>query len=128
MNEFRVEEDGVDSGYIFKDFLENITKTTFDTQCGLFKETTNHLLHPHPASPTILDFIWYSICHIFPRKLKEKHNYLHNFLTLDPEMYWNLLSLNHYDGDVSQLGLYFVCENSEYAKQKEEEMLAGGKG
>ena len=37
VNEFGVEEAGVDGGGIFKDFMENITKAAFDIQYGLFK-------------------------------------------------------------------------------------------
>ena len=37
VNEFGVEEAGIDGGGIFKDFMENITQTAFDVQYGLFK-------------------------------------------------------------------------------------------
>lgn len=148
VNEFGVEEPGVDGGGIFKDFMENITKTAFDIQYGLFKETADHLLYPNPASGTIhpehlqyFEFLGKILgkamfegilvdipfATFFLSKLKEKHNYLHDLPSLDPELYRNLLSLKHYDGDVSQLGLYFVSENNEYGEQKEEEMLPGGR-
>lgn len=148
VNEFGVEEPGVDGGGIFKDFMENITKTAFDIQYGLFKETADHLLYPNPASGTIhpehlqyFEFLGKILgkamfegilvdipfATFFLSKLKEKHNYLHDLPSLDPELYRNLLYLKQYDGDVSQLGLYFVSENNEYGEQKEEELLPGGK-
>lgn len=37
VNEFGAEEAGIDGGGIFKDFMENITKSAFDVQYGLFK-------------------------------------------------------------------------------------------
>ncbi|MCI09381.1 E3 ubiquitin-protein ligase UPL6-like, partial [Trifolium medium] len=37
VNEFGVEEAGIDGGGIFKDFMENITRASFDVQYGLFK-------------------------------------------------------------------------------------------
>ncbi|KAM2018876.1 hypothetical protein ACFX1T_021754 [Malus domestica] len=37
VNEFGVEEGGIDGGGIFKDFMENITRAAFDVQHGLFK-------------------------------------------------------------------------------------------
>jgi hypothetical protein len=37
INEFGVEEAGIDGGGIFKDFMENITRAAFDVQYGLFK-------------------------------------------------------------------------------------------
>ncbi|KAH9311826.1 hypothetical protein KI387_026861, partial [Taxus chinensis] len=148
VNEFGVEEPGVDGGGIFKDFMENITKTAFDIQYGLFKETSDHLLYPNPASGTIhaehlqyFEFLGKILgkamfegilvdipfATFFLSKLKEKHNYLHDLPSLDPELYRNLLSLKHYEGDVSQLGLYFVSEDNEFGEQKEEELLPGGK-
>lgn len=38
-----------------------------------------------------------------------------------------LYSLQHYEGDISELELYFVIVNNEYGEQKEEELLPGGK-
>lgn len=37
VNEFGVEEAGIDGGGIFKDFMENIIQASFDVQYGLFK-------------------------------------------------------------------------------------------
>ncbi|MCO5608978.1 hypothetical protein L7F22_063197 [Adiantum nelumboides] len=34
---------------------------------------------------------------------------------------------NHYEGDLTQLGLYFVIENNEYGEQVQEELVPGGK-
>eukprot|EP01018_Ginkgo_biloba_P026105 Gb_04194 [translate_table: standard] len=148
VNEFGVEEPGVDGGGIFKDFMENITKTAFDIQYGLFKETADHLLYPNPASGMIheqhlqyFDFLGKILgkamfdgilvdipfATFFLSKLKNKYNYLHDLPSLDPELYRHLLFLKHYEGDVSQLGLYFVIVNNEYGEQTEEELLPGGK-
>ena len=52
----------------------------------------------------------------FLTKLKEKHNCFHDFPSLDPELYRSLKFLKNYDGDVSQLGLCFVCGNNEYGE------------
>ncbi|XWS08452.1 hypothetical protein CRYUN_Cryun40dG0003700 [Craigia yunnanensis] len=37
VNEFGVEEAGIDGGGIFKDFMKNITRAAFDVEYGLFK-------------------------------------------------------------------------------------------
>lgn len=37
------------------------------------------------------------------------------------------LKFQHYEGDVSNLELYFVIVNNEYGEQTEEELLPGGK-
>ena len=44
VNEFGVEEAGIDGGGIFKDVMENITQAAFDVQYGLFKVITTFLI------------------------------------------------------------------------------------
>ncbi|KAL4202208.1 hypothetical protein AMTRI_Chr02g262500 [Amborella trichopoda] len=148
VNELGVEEAGIDGGGIFKDFMENITRAAFDVQYGLFKETVDHLLFPNPASGMIhgshLEYFRFlgnvlgkamfegilvdiPFATFFLSKLKQKHNYLHDLPSLDPELYKHLLFLKHYKGDISELGLYFVIVNNEYGEQTEEELLPGGR-
>lgn len=148
VNEFGVEEAGIDGGGIFKDFMENITRAAFDVQYGLFKETTDHLLYPNPGSGLVherhLQFFHFLGCLLgkamfegilvdipfatfFLSKLKQKYNYLNDLPSLDPELYRHLLFLKHYQGDLSDLELYFVIVNNEYGEQTEEELLPGGK-
>ncbi|KAH9621963.1 hypothetical protein KSS87_001747 [Heliosperma pusillum] len=148
INELGVEEAGIDGGGIFKDFMENITRAAFDIQYGLFKETADHLLYPNPGSGlvheqhlqyfhflgTILAKAMFEgilvdipFATFFLSKLKQKHNYLNDLPSLDPELYRHLLFLKHYQGDVSGLELYFVIVNNEYGEQTEEELIPGGK-
>ncbi|CAA7388281.1 unnamed protein product [Spirodela intermedia] len=148
INELGVEEAGVDGGGIFKDFMENIVREAFDIQYGLFKETTDHLLYPNPGSGLVreqhLQFFHFlgsllgkamfegilvdiPFATFFLSKLRQKHNYLNDLPSLDHELYRHLLFLKHYNGDISELELYFVIVNNEYGEQKEEELLPGGK-
>ncbi|KAK4425990.1 E3 ubiquitin-protein ligase UPL6 [Sesamum alatum] len=148
VNEFGVEEAGIDGGGIFKDFMENITRAAFDVQYGLFKETADHLLYPNPGSGLIheqhLQFFHFlgtilakamfegilvdiPFATFFLSKLKQKYNYLNDLPSLDPELYRHLIFLKHYGGDISELELYFVIVNNEYGEQTEEELLPGGK-
>ncbi|XP_057430179.1 E3 ubiquitin-protein ligase UPL6 [Lotus japonicus] len=148
VNEFGVEEAGIDGGGIFKDFMENITRAAFDVQYGLFKETADHLLYPNPGSGLIheqhLQFFHFlgtllakamfegilvdlPFATFFLSKLKQKHNYLNDLPSLDPELYRHLIFLKRYEGDLSDLELYFVILNNEYGEQTEEELLPGGK-
>ncbi|XP_043709518.1 E3 ubiquitin-protein ligase UPL6-like isoform X1 [Telopea speciosissima] len=148
VNELGVEEAGIDGGGIFKDFMENITRAAFDVQYGLFKETTDHLLFPNPGSGLIheqhLQFFHFlgsilgkamfegilvdiPFATFFLSKLKQKYNYLNDLTSLDPELYRHLIFLKHYEGDISELELYFVIVNNEYGEQTEEELLPGGK-
>ncbi|KAK8578412.1 hypothetical protein V6N13_116257 [Hibiscus sabdariffa] len=148
VNEFGVEEAGIDGGGIFKDFMENITRAAFDVQYGLFKETADHLLYPNPGSGMIheqhLQFFQFlgtllakamfegilvdiPFATFFLSKLKQKYNYLNDLPSLDPELYRHLIFLKHYKGNISELELYFVIVNNEYGEQTEEELLPGGK-
>ncbi|XP_052876689.1 E3 ubiquitin-protein ligase UPL6-like isoform X2 [Gossypium arboreum] len=148
VNEFGVEEAGIDGGGIFKDFMENITRAAFDVQYGLFKGTADHLLYPNPGSGMIheqhLQFFHFlgtllakamfegilvdmPFATFFLSKLKQKYNYLNDLPSLDPELYRHLIFLKHYKGDISGLELYFVIVNNEYGEQTEEELLPGGK-
>ncbi|KAK9161791.1 hypothetical protein Syun_008132 [Stephania yunnanensis] len=148
VNEFGVEEAGIDGGGIFKDFMEGITKAAFDVQYGLFKETADHLLYPNPGSGLVhehhLQFFHFlgtilgkamfegilvdiPFATFFLSKLKQKYNYLNDLPSLDPELYRHLIFLKHFEGNVSDLELYFVIVNNEYGEQTEEELLPGGK-
>ncbi|GKV52758.1 hypothetical protein SLEP1_g59326 [Rubroshorea leprosula] len=148
VNEFGVEEAGIDGGGIFKDFMENIIQAAFDMQYGLFKETSDHLLYPNPGSGMIhkqhLQFFHFlgtllakamfegilvdiPFATFFLSKLKQKYNYLNDLPSLDPELYRHLIFLKHYKGDISELELYFVIVNNEYGEQTEEELLPGGR-
>uniref|UniRef100_A0A7N0UEM1 HECT-type E3 ubiquitin transferase n=1 Tax=Kalanchoe fedtschenkoi TaxID=63787 RepID=A0A7N0UEM1_KALFE len=148
VNEFGVEEAGIDGGGIFKDFMEKITRAAFDVQYGLFKETSDHLLYPNPASGMIheqhLQYFHFlgtilakamfegilvdvPFATFFLSKLKQKYNYLNDLPSLDPELYRHLIFLKNYKGDISELELYFVIVNNEYGEQTEEELLPDGK-
>ncbi|XP_057959070.1 E3 ubiquitin-protein ligase UPL6 isoform X2 [Malania oleifera] len=148
VNEFGVEEAGIDGGGIFKDFMENITRAAFNVQYGLFKETADHMLYPNPGSGMIheqhLQFFHFlgtvlgkamfegilvdiPFATFFLSKLKQKYNYLNDLPSLDPELYRHLIFLKHFEGDLSELELYFVIVNNEYGEQMEEELLPGGK-
>ncbi|XP_042488604.1 E3 ubiquitin-protein ligase UPL6-like isoform X3 [Macadamia integrifolia] len=114
VNEFGVEEAGIDGGGIFKDFMENITHAAFDMQYGLFKETADHLLYPNPGSGLIHDqhlqffhflgsilgkamfegiLVDIPFATFFLSKLKQKYNYLNDLPSLDPELYRHLIFL-----------------------------------
>ncbi|XP_066362074.1 E3 ubiquitin-protein ligase UPL6-like [Miscanthus floridulus] len=148
INEHGEEEAGIDGGGIFKDFMENITRAAFDVQYGLFKETADHLLYPNPGSGLVhelhLQYFHFlgsllgkamyegilvdlPFATFFLSKLKQKYNFLNDLPSLDPELYRHLLFLKHYNGDISELELYFVIVNNEYGEQCEVELVPGGR-
>ncbi|GLT31999.1 hypothetical protein SLA2020_066960 [Shorea laevis] len=148
VNEFGVQEAGIDGGGIFKDFMDDITRAAFDLQHGLFKETSDHLLYPNPGSRMIDDqhlqifhilgtflakamyegiLVDLPLANFFLSKLKQKYNYLIDLSSLDPELYRHLIFLKNYEGDISELELYFIIVNNEYGEQRVEELVPGGK-
>ncbi|GJN35965.1 hypothetical protein PR202_gb24786 [Eleusine coracana subsp. coracana] len=111
-------------------------------------ETVDHLLYPNPGSGLVheqhLQYFHFlgillgkamyegilvdvPFATFFLSKLKQKYNFLNDLPSLDPELYRHLLFLKHYNGDISELELYFVIVNNEYGEQCEEELLPGGR-
>jgi len=46
VNEHGIEEAGIDGGGVLKEFIDALTKRTFDPKLGLFRSTEDHLLYP----------------------------------------------------------------------------------
>ncbi|CAJ1940760.1 unnamed protein product [Sphenostylis stenocarpa] len=65
VNEFGVEEAGIDGGGIFKDFMENITRAAFDVQYGLFKVRNVVQLLIFNGK-----VIFYSVCNLTALRIK----------------------------------------------------------
>ncbi|PPD77369.1 hypothetical protein GOBAR_DD25703 [Gossypium barbadense] len=138
VNEFGVEEAGIDGGGIFKDFMENITRAAFDVQYGLFKVEREHqyaILSEQGKDEEYSDFrgiveskqtsmaVMETDHLLYPNPgsgmIHEQHLQFFHFL--------GTLLAKHYKGDISELELYFVIVNNEYGEQTEEELLPGGK-
>lgn len=69
VDEFNIEEAGIDGGGVTKEFLTSVTSEAFNPSRGLFEENGQHLLYPNPtryvyhsfASSTILTVaVWKS--------------------------------------------------------------------
>lgn len=65
---------------------------------------------------------WHGVFFISWKSLFSSTYYSFYYLIL-----WLFLKFQHYEGDVSDLELYFVILNNEYGEQAEEELLPGGK-
>ena len=50
INSEGIEEPGIDGGGLFKEFVEELVKTAFDPDFGLFVSTSENLVVPNPAS------------------------------------------------------------------------------
>ncbi|CAG8528220.1 16186_t:CDS:10, partial [Cetraspora pellucida] len=50
IDEFGIQEAGIDGGGLFKEFLTSLTRIAFNTEYGLFLSTNEQLLYPNPHS------------------------------------------------------------------------------
>lgn len=50
ISEHGIEEAGIDGGGVFKEYMDTLTRASFDPDNGLFNVSTDQLLHPNPAS------------------------------------------------------------------------------
>ena len=149
VDEFGMQEKGVDGGGIFKEFLNDISKIVFDPGYGLFKITEqDQQLYPNPNASTFIGDDYREIFRFigiligralydnilvgtmfspfFIRKWLGKHNFLNELKGFDPELYKNLKFLKSYKGNANELGLCFAT-NDVVDPNKEVELIPGGK-
>ena len=148
INELGEDEAGVDGGGLFKDFLENLITTAFDTQYGFFCANPENKLYPHPSSSSVaaehLNYFRFfgrmigkaiyegilvdvPFADFFLRKIRGKSNGFDDLQSLDKELHTNLCFLRGYDGKVEDLGLYFAVEQNNYGKVELENLIPHGK-
>lgn len=149
-NAVGLDEAGVDGGGIFREFLSELLKTSFDPNRGFFRLSHDNLLYPNPGVAVLVpDFPnhYYFIGRMLGKALYE--NLLvelpmadfflskllgqasasldvHHLASLDPVLHKNLLYLRHYDGDVSELGLDFTIVSNELGETRVEELKPDG--
>ncbi|KAJ3121308.1 hypothetical protein HK100_012434 [Physocladia obscura] len=146
MNELGLYEAGIDQNGVFKEFLEDICKSAFATDFGLFRTTDDGNCVPsissgiHENHLTLLEFVG----KIFSKALYEgividipfatfvyakmlgRLNFFEDLPSLDAELYKNLVFLKHYEGDVSDLGLTFTIDENIFGAIKSKEIKPGG--
>lgn len=55
IDEFGIEEKGIDAGGIFKEFINDISKMVFDPDFGMFTTTEpDKLIYPNPSCDQII--------------------------------------------------------------------------
>lgn len=148
INEQGLEEAGVDGGGLFKDFLNDLIAEAFNPKFGLFIETPERTLYPNPASEMhagerhlqyffFLGAILGKACYegilldvplagFLLAALKGRRVEFNDLVTLDPELYRNLVSLKRYPGNVEDLCLYFTAMDRSGMEETEIELIPNG--
>lgn len=149
VNTAGLEEAGVDGGGLFREFLSELLKTSFDPNRGFFKLTKDNMLYPNPTVQLLVDDFpkhYYFIGRILGKALyenllvelpfaefflskivgRQSDVDVHHLASLDPIMYRNLLYLKSYKGDVADLGLDFTVLSDELGERRVEELKPSG--
>lgn len=125
-------EAGIDGGGVFKEFLTSLVLQAFNTNYGLFLNTSDQLLYPNPHRfaqertqlkhyeflGRILGKALYegilidaAFAGFFLSKCLGQVNYLDDLPSLDPELYRGLMFLKNYEGNFEDLSLYFTVDD-----------------
>lgn len=141
-------EAGVDGGGLFKDFMEELSKTAFDPTHGLFAATEQGEIYPNPAASffqsnavQILSFLGriagkavyegilleLPFARFFLKKFCRQLCDLNDLPSLDPTVYQNLKHLKACGSTVEDLGLSFIITDNMYNTNEEVELKPGGR-
>ncbi|CAG8467468.1 14682_t:CDS:10 [Acaulospora morrowiae] len=148
IDEFGIQEAGIDGGGLFKEFLTSLTRIAFDTNFGLFLSTKEQLLYPNPQAYARQDerlnyyefigrilgkalyegiLVDAAFAGFFLSKWLGRTSYLDDLPSLDPELYQGLIILKNYKGNVeSDLSLNFTVVDDEFGEQRTIELEEGG--
>lgn len=149
VNTAGLEEAGVDGGGLFREFLSELLKTSFDPNRGFFRLTKDNMLYPNPTVHLLVDDFpkhYYFIGRILGKALyenllvelpfaefflskivgRQSDVDVHHLASLDPIMYRNLLYLKSYKGDVTDLGLDFTVLSDELGERRVDELKPSG--
>ncbi|DBB12911.1 TPA: hypothetical protein ACH3X3_005665 [Trebouxia sp. C0006] len=142
-----LEEAGIDGGGLFKEFMECLVKEGFDPNAALFKATSDNRLYPNPAAQALVPnalayfeflgrmlgkamyegvLIELPLAGFFLKKMRNPHSDVNGLVTLDPELYRNLMFMRDYDGDFADLALTFTVADSDAGHNREVELVPGG--
>ncbi|KFH64448.1 hypothetical protein MVEG_09184 [Podila verticillata NRRL 6337] len=142
-----ISEAGIDGGGVFKEFLTSLVHQAFDTNYGLFLNTSDQLLFPNPHAfareatqlkhyeflGRILGKALYegilidaAFAGFFLGKCLGQVNYLDDLPSLDPELYRGLMFLKNYEGDVEDLSLFFTVDDEEMGTKITRELVPNG--
>ncbi|KAG0201835.1 hypothetical protein BGX33_010076 [Mortierella sp. NVP41] len=147
IDQYGIPEAGIDGGGVFKEFLTSLVLQAFNTNYGLFMNTSDQLLYPNPHRfaqertqlkhyeflGRILGKALYegilidaAFAGFFLSKCLGQVNYLDDLPSLDPELYRGLMFLKNYEGNVEDLSLYFTVDDEEMGQTITRELIPNG--
>lgn len=148
IDEYGIEEAGIDGGGVFKEFLSECLLQAFSPNAGLFTPTLEQLLYPSPSDyasePDQLKLIEFlgriigkalyekiliniSFAPFFLSKWLGKNSFLDDLVFLDKELYRNLNFLKNYEGDVEELALTFSIDTDAMGTVKVKDLIYNGR-
>jgi ubiquitin-protein ligase E3 C len=148
-------ETGMDVGGLFKEFWSDLSDLAFNPHYALFQEAQDNSrsLYPNPSSGkahgndthrVLFQFlgrilgkaiyegitIQPQFSHFFLAFLRGDYNFMHllsDLVTMDPQLYQNLMFLKTYkDGDVSDLALTFQVTTDDFGTNTELPLVPNG--
>lgn len=154
MDQFGLEEAGIDGGGVFKEFLTSLVREAFDTDRGLWRATEQQEIYPNPAryARQSEQLQWYGFLgRVLGKALYEgilvdvrfASFFLSKWLgarrglthlddlasldSFDSDLYRGLIYLKNYTGDVeSDLSLNFTVTDEEFGERTVHELVPGG--
>ncbi|KHJ49553.1 hypothetical protein D918_00680 [Trichuris suis] len=152
INEQGLDEPGIDQDGVFKEFLEEVITRVFDPSLNLFKVTDAQIAgHMYPSSTSCLQENYVSLFefigkmlgkagivvdiflarfvlnHIIGRSPSKYYSCIDELASLDADLYRQLSFIKHYEGDVSDLGLTFSCDEDVMGAIVTHDLRPGGR-
>ena len=148
VDDFGMEEAGIDGGGVFKEFFTGLCLQAFDQNRVLFVSTRDNLIYKNTSNYSIqpeqlqhFEFLGKilgkalqegilidaSFASFFLAKWLGKLNFLEDLPSLDQELYKNLMFLKKYTGNAEDLSLNFTIVNEEMGVRDVVELVPNGK-
>ncbi|XP_066246822.1 ubiquitin-protein ligase E3B [Euwallacea similis] len=152
INEYGLDEAGIDQDGVFKEFLEESVKKVFDPALNLFKATSEERLYPSPISNLqdnhlqlfeftgkilgkavyegiVVDvpFASFFLSQVLGQTSQAMYSSVDELPSLDADLYRSLSYVKHYEDDVSELNLTFSVDEDHMGKVITHELVPGGK-
>ncbi|XP_050531707.1 ubiquitin-protein ligase E3B isoform X2 [Daktulosphaira vitifoliae] len=152
INEQGLDEAGIDQDGVFKEFLEETIKKVFDPSLNLFRTTEEQRLYPSPSSNVqenhlnlfefvgrilgkavyegiVVDvpFASFFLSQLLGQTQELLYSSMDELPSLDNDLYRNLTSVKHYEGDVSELDLTFSVVDNHLGNLITHDLVPGGR-